>query len=88
MSADTPLPVFAEIFQISGRKNCKETIFALENKFSDAKIAPSPTYTPSWTISKAALCAALGVDKPIFLIWGSYMFFDSMLVLFGNLVGP
>ncbi|MDY2600563.1 MAG: hypothetical protein SOW23_02100, partial [Eubacteriales bacterium] len=25
-----PLPVFAEIFQISGRKNCKETIFALE----------------------------------------------------------
>ena len=38
-----PLPVFAEIFQISGRKNCKETIFALENGIFRRKNPPVPT---------------------------------------------
>ena len=42
MSADTPLPVFAEIFQISGRKNCKVTIFALENEIFRHKNRPAP----------------------------------------------
>ena len=37
------LPVFAEIFQISGRKNCKETIFALENGIFRRKNPPVPT---------------------------------------------
>ncbi len=41
--AATPLPVFAEIFQISGRKNCKETIFALENGIFRRKNPPVPT---------------------------------------------
>ena len=34
---------FAEIFQISGRKNCKETIFALENGIFRRKNPPVPT---------------------------------------------
>ena len=34
---------FAEIFQISGRKNCKETIFALENEIFRRKNRPVPT---------------------------------------------
>ena len=38
-----PLPVFAEIFQISGRKNCKETIFALENEIFRRKNPRVPT---------------------------------------------
>ena len=38
-----PLPVFAEIFQISGRKNRKETIFALENGIFRRKNPPVPT---------------------------------------------
>ena len=38
-----PLPVFDEIFQISGRKNCKETIFALENGIFRRKNPPVPT---------------------------------------------
>ena len=37
-----PLPVFAEIFQISGRKNCKEAIFALENGIFRRKNRPAP----------------------------------------------
>ena len=37
-----PLPVFAEIFQISGRKNCKVTIFALENEIFRHKNRPAP----------------------------------------------
>ena len=37
-----PLPVFAEIFQISGRKNCKETISALENEIFRRKNRPVP----------------------------------------------
>ena len=41
--ATAPLPVFAEIFQISGRKNCKETIFALENGIFRRKNPPVPT---------------------------------------------
>ena len=38
-----PLPVFAKIFQISGRKNCKVTIFALENEIFRRKNRPAPT---------------------------------------------
>ena len=34
--------VFAEIFQISGRKNCRETIFALENGIFRRKNRPDP----------------------------------------------
>ena len=42
--------VFAEIFQISGRKNCKESIFALGNGISRRKNRPPPAYTPPGTI--------------------------------------
>ena len=41
-----PPPVSAEILRISGRRNCKEAIFALENEFSDAKIAARPPHMP------------------------------------------
>ena len=41
---------FAEIFQISGRKNCKESIFALGNGISRRKNRPPPAYTPPGTI--------------------------------------
>ena len=37
-----PLPVFAEILRISGRENCKETIFALENGILRRKNPPAP----------------------------------------------
>ena len=37
--------VFAEIFQIFGRKNCKGTIFALENGIFTAKSRLALSYT-------------------------------------------
>ncbi|MDD6933693.1 MAG: hypothetical protein PUI95_12940, partial [Eubacteriales bacterium] len=53
--AATPLPVFAEIFQISGRKNCRETIFAYDFcsgkwDYPPQKIRPCPPYMPPDTI--------------------------------------
>ena len=38
-----PSPVFAKILRIFGRKNCKETIFALENGIFRRKNLPVPT---------------------------------------------
>ena len=38
-----PSPVFAKILQIFGRKNCNETIFALENGIFRRKNRPVPT---------------------------------------------
>ena len=35
--------VFAKILQIFGRKNCRETIFALENEIFCRKNRPVPT---------------------------------------------
>ena len=37
-----PYQFLLKIFQISGRKNCKETIFALENKIFRRKNRPAP----------------------------------------------
>ena len=45
-----PQSVSAKILRISGRGNCKEAIFALENGIFRRKIAPSPPYTPPGTI--------------------------------------
>ena len=64
-----PSPVSAKILRISGRGNCKEAIFTLENKFSDAKIAPSPAYTPPGTIEMRKGFGPLAL---------SYDFFDSL----------
>ena len=38
-----PPPVFAKILRISGRKNCRETIFALENEIFHRENRPVPT---------------------------------------------
>ena len=38
-----PPPVFAKILRIFGRKNCRETIFALKNGFFRRKNRPVPT---------------------------------------------
>ena len=38
-----PSPVFAKILRISERKNCRETIFALENEIFCRKNRPVPT---------------------------------------------
>ena len=48
-----PSPVFAEILQISGRKNCRETIFALENGIFRRKNRPCPPYMPLGTIGSS-----------------------------------
>ena len=41
--ATATLTSFAKILRIFGRKNCKETIFALENKIFRRKNRPVPT---------------------------------------------
>ena len=52
-----PSPVFAEILEISGRKNCRETIFALENGIFRRKNRPAPTVHAAgrdWKFERAA----------------------------------
>ena len=75
MSADTHLPVFAEIFQISGHKNCKVTIFALENRIFRRKNRPAPAVH------------AAGLDLNSRGLWPSRAlrgFFDSLQLRFGG----
>ena len=50
---------FAEIFQISGRKNCKVRMLLWKMGFSAAKILPRPPYTPPGTIVIREGCGPL-----------------------------
>ena len=64
-----PLPVFAEIFQISGRKNCKARIFALENGIFRRSILPCPPYTPPGTIVIREGCGPLELSMSFLTVW-------------------
>ena len=64
-----PLPVFAKILRISGRGNCKDTIFALENGIFRRKNPPIPA------VHAAGDDFCTNELRPLTL---SYGFFDSL----------
>ena len=61
-----PLPVFAEIFQISGRKNCNVRMFALENGIFRCKNRPGgkPKSSISLCRSRSDLLALQASNLP------------------------
>ena len=62
--AIAPSPVFAEILQISGRKNCKETIFALKNEVFRRKNRLAPTVHAAghaWKFERASALSSVPV---------------------------